>query len=281
LKPGRYRFLVRAANSDGVWNPAPAEVLFQLQPYFYQTYWFLALCCLALMACACALHYLRMKVMRRKLELVMGERLRERTRIAQEIHDTLLQNLISIGWQLQAIVNTLPPASEYVRKTLHTVMGNVDKSVREVRLSIFNLRTTAAGLPLKDAVEKNVRALIANTDLLFAAEVIGEPFRLPQNIELEVLRVSQESVTNVIRHARAQTLRIKLGYERSAFTLSVSDDGVGFDPETAVSNTHFGLTGMRERAKRVGGGLIVQSKPGAGTTITMLVNLKNAFRNEE
>jgi ligand-binding sensor domain-containing protein/signal transduction histidine kinase len=281
LKPGRYRFLVKAANSDGVWNSTPAEVLFQLRPYFYQTSWFLGLCCLALLAFICALHQLRMRVVRSKLELAMEERLGERTRIAQEIHDTLLQNLISVGWQLQAITSATPPIPERLRKTLHTVMQNVDNSVREVRLSIFNLRTTAAGLPLTDAVERNIQALIGNTELLFQAEVTGQPFRLPQNLELEVLRISQESAMNVVRHARARNLRITLHYERNTFTLSVQDDGVGFDPEVSVSNTHFGLTGMRERAKRVGGNLFVQSKPGTGTTIVMLVELKVGSGNKE
>jgi signal transduction histidine kinase len=149
----------------------------------------------------------------------------------------------------------------------------VEEDIREARQSISNLRSPrldAHDLPtnLKDSIEQ----VIAYANLELSFEVKGAMQRGSSDVEEQLLRIGREAVSNVVRHARASRIRVCLEYSAGDMTLSVSDDGHGFDLAAPTdAGGHFGLTTMRERAESVGGSLRIDTQPGAGSTVTVRV----------
>lgn len=199
-------------------------------------------------------------------------RAEERTRIAREIHDTLAQGLTAIALDLEGALNTLDArplrARERLRRALQTTRG----SLEDARESVVALRTTASlgGRPLGAALGALGRALTADTGVrvhLQAADVPG----LPVRTEAELLRIAQEALANVRKHARAREVHIRLHARGGRLTLAIRDDGRGFDPTATMGG--FGLKGMQERAALLGGRLRVQRAAGGGTRVVATVPL--------
>lgn len=268
IPPGHYTFRVQAANNDGVWNTAGAALAFQLQPHFFQTSWFYALLLLALAGCIVLLVQGRLRLARREFRAVLGER----NRIAREIHDTLAQGYAGISVQLEVMAELLRKRRvEAAVEQLDQTRTNVRDGLNEARQSIWALRTydgSDATLPatLRHAAEKT-----GGEGLVAEFRLFGTYRPLPPAMERELLRVAQEAMHNVSKHAAASHLSVELFYEPESITLEVRDDGRGGVeslPARAAAG-HFGLTGMRERAAAIGGTLQVTSKQDAGTTIRL------------
>ena len=270
IPAGQYRFVVMARNNDGVWSEAAAHIEFVLQPRFYQTYWFYALCLLSLAACGWLWYHLRVKRLEGQFAAVLGER----TRIAREIHDTLAQGFAGISVQLELVARLLIKAPEAAKPHLDQARQLVRSSLDEARRSVWALRSQALeNSDLPSALSAAVKQLLADTSIQSQVEVTGTYRALNQTIEDNLLRIGQEAITNAIKHARAQHLRIELNYVRDRVKLRVQDDGCGFDRSQQSPNGHFGLVGMRERVTQMGGQLIVNSRPNAGTEIIVEVPL--------
>ena len=275
LPPGRYVFRVQAANSDGLWNRTGAELAFTIRPPFYRRAWFYLLVALALASLAYAIYYLRVRRLRSEFDAVLAER----SRIAREIHDTLAQNFVGISIQLQIAEQHLAANNTAgITDQLQQTRALVQEGLNDARQSIWELRASVAqdSLPtrISRAVERSKRNGIADR------VTIGGIYRpLDASVEKEVLRIAQEALANVSRHAHATEVHVELRYESNHLLLSVVDNGTGFDPD-AVSSTgdHFGLEGMRERAAGLAATLSITSAPRDGTTLRLMVPLPRTER---
>ena len=270
LPPGEYRFSVMACNRDGVWNGQPATVHFTTLPPFYQRWWFYG-ACLALAGGLVALvHRLRVNQMRERFAAIIDER----TRIARELHDTLAQGLAAVGIQMDTALNRLPddPALARVHKHMQLARSMVRSSLAEVRRSIWVLRAQASKQAngLQVSLQDNLGHLTADSGVSPTLHVTGVPRPLPSEIERSLLRIAHEAVTNAVRHAGARNVVVDLHFDSDRIHLRVKDDGCGFDPEAAREKTagkNFGLVGISERARAMGGQLTLESRPGSGTEV--------------
>jgi signal transduction histidine kinase len=273
IPPGRYTFRVQAANNDGLWNTAGAALAFELRPRFYQTIWFYALLLAAMVGMVVLLLRLRLRRAEGEFRAVLGER----SRIAREIHDTLAQGYVGISVQLEVLAELLrhnkPDAAT---KHLDLIRNYVREGLADARQSIWALRSQDSGettLPVK--LRRMVEAE-GNHGLEARFSLFGAYRPMPPGTEQEFLRVAQEAIHNVKKHAGANHLFVQLEYGPDKIALEVRDDGRGFaagEKQRLVAEHegtgHFGLTGMKERAAAIGGTLEVTSEPGVGTTVRL------------
>jgi ligand-binding sensor domain-containing protein/signal transduction histidine kinase len=273
LPPGHYSFRVQAAGEDGIWSDTSGEVAFVIKSPFYRTLWFLALAALLLIGIAVGIYRLRVRAIRSQFDAILAER----NRIAREIHDTLAQGFVGVSTRLELTAHLLAQshvveAKEQVDQTRILVR----EGLAEARRSIWDLRATGAQATLPARITRLVEQ--NSTGELKATINIGGTYRaLAPSLENEVLRIAQEALTNVIRHSRATRVLLDLRYHPSELTLTIADNGVGFqatDP-TLPAKGHFGLQGMRERSDQIGGTLNVESSSQSGTTVTLRVPLAN------
>ena len=268
IRPGRYTFRVQAANNDGVWNTQGAALQFELRPHFYQTVWFYLL--LAALGAALVVLLLRLRLLRaeREFRAVLGER----NRIAREVHDTLAQGYVGVSVQLEVLSELLRHnKTEAAARHLDTTRGFVREGLAEARQSIWALRSQDSSentLPVKlrRLTEQSNGHGIESSFSLFGA------YRpLAAETEREFLRVAQEAIHNVKKHAGAKHLWVQLEYGPAEIALVVRDDGHGFVVDEAAESPpgHYGLTGMRERAEAIAGTFEVTSEPGEGTTVRL------------
>ena len=279
IPPGKYTFRVQAANNDGVWNTTGASFNFELRPHFYQTLWFYALLLLALGGAVLLMLKRRLYVAEREFKAVLGER----SRIAREIHDTLAQGYVGVSVQLEVVSELLRQHKmEDAGKQLDQTRDYVRHGLADARQSIWALRTPDANentLP----VRLRRMAEAAGSDRLTARFSLFGAYRpLPAETEGELMRVAQEAIHNVKKHAEANQLWVQLKYDPETVTLEVRDDGRGGALEQAMGTSagHFGLTGMKERAVAIGGTLEVSSARNEGTTIRLSVPARSEAREE-
>jgi signal transduction histidine kinase len=200
--------------------------------------------------------------------------LEERNRMAREMHDTLAQGFTGIVVQLEAAEDTLRDAPDDAAKHLVRARALACESLAEARRSVWALRPQALEHKrLPDALCDSITALTAGAPLTLHLHIDDSLPALPAETEAELLRIGQEAVTNVLKHAQASNLTIRLNQQDGRLTLAVRDDGRGFDP--AQTTGGLGLVGMHERAARIGGELRAENKPGNGSEVSVLVNLEH------
>jgi signal transduction histidine kinase/ligand-binding sensor domain-containing protein len=264
VPPGHYHFRVRAANNDGVWNEAGVGLDIRVPPHFYQTRWFRASAAVMLVLFAIGLHQLRVRRMEAQFALVM----KERNRIAREIHDSLAQGLAAIGLHLSAIETDRPDVwrERHVQKAQQLVEANL----AEARRSVWDLHPQYLDRhDLVSGLGRMAADLGENANIRISIRVSGAACALTPDVEKNVFRIAQEAVANAIRHAAARQIGIDVSFERRQVQITVSDDGRGFDPSAASDG--FGLTSMRERAAQIGATFRLDSRPQAGTSVTVTV----------
>jgi signal transduction histidine kinase len=201
--------------------------------------------------------------------------LSERNRLAREIHDTLAQGLTATSVQLQLVKIRLGGASESASHHIELAEQMVRASLEEARNSIWNMRPQVLETgDLVNALKNILKQLSEGIALETHFEVSGRERRLPASIENNVLRLGQEAITNAVKHAQAKQIRLKLEFGEKHFSITVGDDGQGFDPTNPPpSDGGFGLVGMQERAKELKGKLKVRSAPNQGTEISLSIPL--------
>jgi ligand-binding sensor domain-containing protein/signal transduction histidine kinase len=282
LGPGSYRFRVIASNPDGVWNSSEARIGFEIDPAFWQTWWF-RVC--VIFACALGIagfYRLRLRGLTRQLNVRFEERLAERTRIAQELHDTLLQGFLSASMQLHVAVDRLPPDSP-AKSPLGRVLELMGQVIEEGRNAVRGLRSSQSeSLDLEQAFARIQQELAIQQDVGFRVIVDGQPRPLHPVLRDEVYRIGREALVNAFRHSRAKNIEIELEYAFTQLRVLVRDNGCGIDPQMLQSGRegHWGLPGMRERAERIGAKLHVWSRPTAGTEVELSVPSHIAFRSQ-
>jgi signal transduction histidine kinase/ligand-binding sensor domain-containing protein len=265
LAPGEYRFRVRASN-DGVPSVGEAVWAFTLAPAFYQTRWFAAGMTLMALTVAALAWRVRVQQVRGRFSAILVER----TRVAREIHDTLLQSLLGVMFRLDEVSNVIDVSSDSAKEQLVRLRRQVEFYVREARYSIRDLRSPILeSRGLATAIRAIGETLTGERAVAFHLDVAGSPRGDLQHIDAHLLRIGQEAMTNAMRHGRATTVRVELRYRPDSIALCVRDDGKGFD--TAVANAsdgaHWGLRTMRERTEQIGGTLRITSADGEGTVV--------------
>ncbi len=266
IPPGKYRFTVLARNSDGVWNETGASLAFRLRPYFYQTYWFDLLLLLALISVSWGIYRWRVTQVKAQFNAVLAER----NRIAREIHDTLAQGFVAVSVQLELVARTLSISSESAQELLKKTQLLVWNGLAEARRSIWELRSQGSeSEDLPSRLSKVASEVTAATPIKVQFRVVGACRPLPLPIEDELVRIGKEALVNVVRHSEAKQVKIDLNFEAKKLRLAIADDGQGFagEPKSSGRNGHFGLKGMRERARQIDAELTVKSVPGEGTQI--------------
>ena len=269
LGPGRYRFHVAARAPDEPWNPAEAALALRIMPPFYRTPWFVIAALLAAALMVTAVLRARTRVLQARFAAVLAER----TRLAREIHDTLLQGFTGVALALRAATRHLHASAEST-KPFDDVLALAQSTLAEARRAVWDLREPAqADEPFPVVLEHAVRQAIAGTTLALEWSMLGHPMPLGPDAEGALMRVAQEALTNVLKHASASRVRVALAYERRAARLTIRDDGRGFTAGHSYrsSGGHWGLLGMQERAEQINAELQVISEEGKGTEVDITV----------
>ena len=286
MSPGKYRFRVVASNGDGVFNGGETAVSLEVVPRFWQLLWFQFAAGMVTLLAALAIYRLRLRRLAAELNMRFEERLAERTRIAQELHDTLLQGVLSISLQLQVAASAVPAESK-AKPILTRVVQLVQQVIDEGRNTVRGLRTEPQEvLPLEVALSQ-VPAEVPSFDegaghAEFHVAVEGDSRPLHPLLRDEVYRIGREAIINAFRHSGGSHIEVEMRYSTHQFQLFVRDNGTGIDSHVLQfgREKHWGLIGMRERAERIGAKLHVMSRDSAGTEIQLDVPSHVAFRDE-
>ncbi len=285
VPPGRFRFEVMARNADGRWSGQEATMTFDVEPAYWQTRWFQVASLAALVLLAWGLYRLRLRQMTARMDLRYAERLAERTRIARELHDTLLQSFHGLLLRFQAVSNLLPTRPEDAKERLDGAIDQAAQAIRESRDAVNELRsstmlTNDLALALT-ALAKELAADRASRNCPDVyVQVEGTPRDLHPILRDEVYRIAAEALRNACRHSQARRIEVEIRYDEGQLRLRIRDNGKGIDPNVVDGDRlpgHWGLPGMRERAELVGGNLDVWSKLGSGTEIDLTVPASVAY----
>jgi signal transduction histidine kinase len=268
LPPGEYQFQVTAQNGDAVWNRLATSAVLTVAPHFYQTWWFRSLLCIAVALLVYALYLLRVRQVQAQYDAV----LKERNRIAREIHDTLAQGFVGVSVQLEIVTRLLDKSTEAARRQLDETRALVRHSIAEARASIWELRShEAENRDFASRLTNVAKQTASPSGARVQVDVHGVYRPLQPEVEDELLRICQEAVVNAVRHASPSQINIGLTFDSKKVRMTVNDDGCGFSGPVQSDGPagHFGLKGMRERAERIGAEFSLDSTLGKGTTVSV------------
>src|SRR5215471_3002140 len=284
LDTGSYRFRVIACNNDGVWNEAGASLEFFVPPAYYQTTWFRASCIGALLGLLWALYHLRVRQLQKKFAMVVEARVGERTRIARELHDTVLQSLHGLLMSFQRAANLLPDRPVEAKQRLEGAIDQAAHAITEGREAVQGLRSSTVvtndlAVAIQTLGEELASQQTGKNVPLFDVAVEGTPCDLNPILRDDVYRIAGEALRNAFHHANARRIEVEIQYDKNHLRLRVRDDGKGLDSEvfTEGRSGHWGLQGMRERAKLLGGQLEVWSELNSGTEIQLSIPASIAY----
>ena len=270
IPPGRYRFRVLAFDMNSPRDTSEASLAVDWQPHFYQAAWFFLLCLASLLAAAWGVHRLRMRQAHQRFAAV----LEERGRLAREMHDTLIQGCTGASVLLEASLSLRNSTPEMKQELLEHARDLVRTTLEESRRAVWNLRQKAAapgGIGLR--LSEIARQIGEQAGIPISCESTGMPVTVDQETEHHLLLVVREALSNAVRHGRPSGIRIQLGFERKKLRIAIADDGCGFAPAAAGRPPagHYGIVGMRERIEYLDGSLSIESSPGHGTRVEMMV----------
>ncbi len=291
LPPRNYRFRVMASNNNGVWNEAGDSLDFSIAPAYYQTAWFRVSVVVAILALLWALYRYRLHQIAQQFNANLEGRVDERLRVARELHDTLLQTFQASLFQMQAARNLFSRRPEKAVETLDEAINMAEGAITEGRDAIQDLRSqpaahsdlaqllTATGQELARAPDGKRNDANGNP-VIFRVAVEGERQALEPIIQDEAYRIARELLRNAFRHAQAGQIEAEIRYEDRLFRVRIRDDGKGIEPEIVKAGGrggHWGLLGMRERAKQIGAQLEFWSEAGAGTEVELSIPSSIAY----
>ena len=274
LPPRNYRFRVMASNNSGVWNEAGDSLDFSIAPAYYQTTYFRLSCVAAFFALLWALHRYRLHQIAQEFNVRLEERVNERTRIARDLHDTLLQSFQGLMLRFQVVDELLPARPAEAKEALENALERGDQAIVEGREAVGDLRSsTEVTNDLGPAVKALGDELASADSARFHLAIDGSPRDLHPILRDEIYRIAREAVRNAFSHARAREIEAEITYGARLLRLRIRDDGRGMDPGIVEEGRdgHYGLAGMRERAKHIGGELKIWTGTGAGTEIELCI----------
>ena len=285
LAPRPYRFRVIACNNSGVWNEQGDSLEFSIAPAYYQTNWFRALCAAIVLTLVWVIYQLRIRQLNREFALTLNARVAERTNIARDLHDTLLQSAQGLLLQLEVLSQMQQNQPIEAKEKLAEIIDRTAKAITEGRDAVQGLReSTVQTNDLARAIETLAQELASDPanhgSPLFRVTVEGEPHDLHPILRDEIYRIAAEALRNAFHHAAASRIEVEIRYDHQQFRLRVRDDGKGIDAAVLFRQSterHYGLPGMRERAILIGGKLEVWSEIGTGTEVELSIPAQKAY----
>jgi ligand-binding sensor domain-containing protein/signal transduction histidine kinase len=266
LPPGDYTFDVTACNFDEPCNSPPTSVSFSLAPLIYQRALFWPLCILIGAALGWLGYQLHIRRLQERYDLIVSER----SRIARELHDTLIQGFSGITMALQALSTRIRTPAE--RETIEDIISDAATCLRETRQSVAGLRAVEGPESgLVNSIKRAVREITETKPIRVKLSLENFNRELPPDTEYNLLRIIREAVNNSVKHSGAGLIEVSLQSSPGLLVISIHDDGSGFssDDAAALGPGHYGLIGMKERASQIGAEFEVVTNPGAGTTISV------------
>ena len=285
LPPGKYRFVVSASNGDNLWNEAGATMNLEVPPAFNQTTWFRVSCVLAFFALLWALYRYRLYQIKHEFDARLEERVGERTRIARDFHDTLLQSFQGVLFRFQAVRELHRARPAEAEEILESALDQAAQAITEGREAVQGLRASTVETNDLAVAIKNLGGELAaegsgHSSAGLSVEVEGTSRTLHPIVRDEIYRIAGEALRNAFRHAEANQIEVEVHYDERQLRLRIRDDGKGIDPKFLTSEGregHFGMHGMRERAKLISGKFTVWTAPGSGTEIELSVSAAHAY----
>lgn len=296
LRGGEYLFRVRGSNNDGVWNEAGIAIPLRVTPPVWETFWFRGLAAFLMLTLvaggigwrvnnirvqnqrltqqvAVQTAELRLQIQQRQqIETALAQKaaesavVAERTRLARDLHDAVTQTLFSASLTAEALPDLWAIDPEEGRRTSEELRQLTRSALAEMRTLLLELRPSAVTqAKLEDLVRQLIETTINRARVPVHFSVEGQR-ALPDEVKVALYRIAQESLNNVVKYARAQQITVDLRQQPMGVRLSISDDGVGFDP-TAVEPGHMGQRIMRERADAIGARFAIHSERGHGTAV--------------
>ena len=285
LAPRHYRFRVIASNNSGLWNDQGDTLEFSIAPAYYQSIWFRTLCVIAFAGLIWAAYRWRVRQLHHNFEMTLDARIGERTRIARDLHDTLLQSFHGLLLRFQTVSVLLPEHPTEAKEKLDSAIDQAAGAITEGRDAVSGLRAST--------VERNDLALAINTlgeelqtdstdrqPVIFRVAIEGQARELHPILRDEIYKIAAEALRNAFHHSQAKQVEVEIRYDNEEFRLRVRDDGKGMHADVLSSDGlegHYGLRGMRERAKLVGGELAIWSKLDSGTEVELIIPASKAY----
>jgi signal transduction histidine kinase/ligand-binding sensor domain-containing protein len=287
IPPGRFQFRVVARNPDGIWSQQESTMSFQVEPAYWQTRWFQVCCAAALVLLGLGFYQSRLRQLRHQFQARLEVRVNERTRIARELHDSLLQGFQGLLYLLHSGVEQLPdrPDVAKAKDRLRNAIDRGQQVIQEGRDAIQGLRSSTTETNDLVASLNSLAAELAGNQHgqdapVFVIQVEGTARTLHPILRDDVYRIAGEALRNAFTHAQAKRIEAEIHYDDYCLRVRIRDDGTGLDSQIAVDRGragHWGLRGMHERAKLVGGNLRVWSKTGSGTEIELTIPAPTAY----
>jgi ligand-binding sensor domain-containing protein/signal transduction histidine kinase len=280
LPPGSYVFRVQGATSRGPWSEPGRHVRVTILPPWWATWWFRALAGGAVLLVLWGAYRGHLRRMAQEFEIRLAERVRERTRIARELHDSLLQGFQGLMFRLWAVRDLLPGRPADAASALETALQRGEETITDAREAVQDLRASSlVGSSLEHAL-KALGEELASAETSFRVVVEGRPRELAPLLRDETYRIAREAFRNAAQHAKARNIEAEIEYGDANLSLRVRDDGMGIDRDVLARGRragHWGLQGMRERAEQLGGHLNVWSERKAGTEVELVVPAAIAY----
>lgn len=280
MQPGSYRFDVLALNEDGVASRQPATLNFTIMPAFYQTPWFRVLAACVIVLALSLIYMLRLRFIERRFQLLMEERLSERERIARDLHDTLLQGMQGMLLQIEMLSGSgdMPDAQRARITRIEEKMRGVLIEGRDAISALRQAQSGHAALMARLEAIGNDAAMHSTTH--FSVRFEGESCPLRPEVCEETIAIVRESVINAFKHSHAEWVLVSIHYTPDAFIADVTDNGIGIteqEIQERQKDGHWGVAGMRERAAKLGGRLIIRSAKPRGTTVLLSLSAHAAY----
>jgi signal transduction histidine kinase/ligand-binding sensor domain-containing protein len=285
LPAGQYTLRVQGSNNRGVWNEDGLTLSLEVLPPWWGTTWFRTACVGMLLALLWAGYQLRLRQLHHQFDMTLEARVGERTRIARELHDTLLQGFHGLLLRFQTASYLLPERPADAKRELDGAIEYAAKAITEGRDAVQGLRSsTVEGNDLAAAIrtlgDELATGATGHSTPAFRVGVEGHPRDLRPIVRDEIYKIAGEALRNSFRHADARQIEAELRYDDKEFRLRVRDDGKGIDQKVLAAQGiegHYGLRGMSERAALIGGTVSVWSEVGAGTEVELRISNSAVF----
>jgi ligand-binding sensor domain-containing protein/signal transduction histidine kinase len=269
LPPGRYRFRVQAfevGNPDAV---SEASVVVVQRPHLYATPWFLLCCLITLLGLGFLFYRIRLRQMRMRFDAVSEER----TRVAREMHDTVIQGCVGVSTLLEAALGVESTEEPLRQQLLNYATDQIRTTIESAREAVWALRSASSSA--EDAGSQCMelaRHFQAESGIPIGCRISGDPFKLGNMATHELLMTVREALANAVAHARAKSISMDVCFMGSELKVAVEDDGCGFDASPDLHRRgHYGILGMHERVRLLRGVLVIESVPGHGTKVCITV----------
>jgi ligand-binding sensor domain-containing protein/signal transduction histidine kinase len=279
LRAGHYRFRVQAFNTANPGIVSEADLAFTKSPFFYETWWFYLLCGLVLAVIAWSLYQIRVRRIRTRFEVVLAER----TRLAREMHDTVIQGCTGISALLEAVASTPVDQQSAKDDLLDYARTQARTTIQEAREAIWNMRHEGEkDIELVEALNSVATQTMREFGTVVDVEHNLSRVPVAASIAHEILMTVREAVYNSVQHGRTQTVTISVQDNEDDLSIAIVDAGCGFivNGTDGADEGHYGIVGMQERMQRLGGWLELTSAPGAGTTVRLRVQRRESGRRQ-